>query len=318
MKFFHISVILFLLQSLTWSRSTQGRIIEDDEYEDYGDEESQEALPPERPTTFSNLVFSPAKLSFINAPALLPTVSEFTITNLNEEEINIISVVSNSTQFHPVMFQSQILQPSRSLTMQLMFLPYYVETIDSILTVFTSMGNHHYNLKGSAVANPYRLHAFLGHRIPAGVQNYNQPIVIFNPHADPLQIREIFTTEQFLSLQSSFPPPSDSSTDSGSASSPTSSSSLSIDNGSNNWIVQPGQELEVIMLSMVAKLPGRYQGYVHIVTDRDKIVLPVELIVLEGGLYPRPEILDFGILTQVAEKRELNLWLLNAGASDIR
>ena len=46
-----------------------------------------------------------------------------------------------------------------------------------------------------------QLRPFLGSRLTAGAESFDQPILIQNPFDEPLQIREVFTTEDFMSLK---------------------------------------------------------------------------------------------------------------------
>ena len=85
------------------------------------------------------------------------------------------------------------------------------------------------------------------------------------------------------------------------------------------WLVQPGLEKEIITLSISkAMAPGDYKGYLHVKTDRDNIVLPVELQVLEGGVHCTHDLIDFGLLTAVAEQKTMQLRLLNSGLSNLQ
>ena len=85
------------------------------------------------------------------------------------------------------------------------------------------------------------------------------------------------------------------------------------------WLVQPGLEKEIITLSISkAMAPGDYKGYLHVKTDRDNIVLPVELQVLEGGVHCAHDLIDFGLLTAVAEQKSMQLWLLNSGFKNLQ
>jgi hypothetical protein len=161
------------------------------------------------------------------------------------------------------MFQSHLLNSQNSVTIQLMFLPYYVESVEVTLDLVTSVGNLKYHVHGNAVPNPYRLHPFLGHRVPIGTASYDQPIVIFNPHTEPLHIREIFTTEDFLSLRSN--PPQHGRISNAAGSTLQNEIRTNVDEsdefaGQNSmWVVAPGVQKDLIILSMAAKSPGTFK-----------------------------------------------------------
>ena len=84
------------------------------------------------------------------------------------------------------------------------------------------------------------------------------------------------------------------------------------------WLVLPGSEKEIITLSISKAIPpGYYNGYLHVKTDHDNMVLPVEFQVLEGGVYFAQDIIDFGLLTAVAEQKTARLWLHNSGKQNL-
>ncbi len=148
------------------------------------------------------------------------------------------------------------------------------------------------------------------------------PVTIYNPFPDTLHIREVFTTEGFLSLKG-VPLRNDNYLQRGKAASHNALSG-SVDCLSSPWkceeeaadimwVVPPGAQKEVITLSFASTLgAGKYNGYVHLKTDRDNMVLPVDVEVLDG-LVAQPEVLQFGVLTMAAERKTLKLWLANNG-----
>ena len=84
------------------------------------------------------------------------------------------------------------------------------------------------------------------------------------------------------------------------------------------WVVQPGFEKEIITLSISKNMtPGDYKGYFHVKTDHDNIVLQVEFQIVEGGAYSAVDMIDFGLLTSVAEKKTMELRLLNSRATNL-
>ena len=232
--------------------------------------------------SFAILKFSPSDyLEFINCPVLIPGQKLFTITNNYDREVLVNSVSSESSNFHAVMFQPALLQPFEEMKIQILFLPYYAETVNSVLNINTSEGDVQYSITGRAVPNPYKLHPYLGQRLQHGAVPYEHPIVIYNPYKEALFIREVFTTEDFLSLKGS------PLTNNGDIGDESELHSVLQENGTSSvtstsafpalWTVDPGFEKEIIVLSMTASTTGMFSGYVHIKTSRDNIVLPVEL-----------------------------------------
>ncbi|CAN0560205.1 unnamed protein product, partial [Ectocarpus sp. 12 AP-2014] len=58
-------------------------------------------------------------------------------------------------------------------------------------------------------------------------------------------------------------------------------------------------------------------GYVHIRTDGESMVVPVELHVSKGGVDPSPLEVDFGVLTSSLERRQASVSLYNGGTQPI-
>ena len=141
------------------------------------------------------------------------------------DELQIFSISSDNAQFHPAMFKPQVLPPQGRATIQIIYLPRVVGDVEGTLTISTSAGDVLYAIRAQAVANPYRLHPFVGTKIPAGVV-YSRPIIMYNPTDELLHVREVFTTESFLHLHL---PDSDADNSFGfeaSLSSPTSSEGM--------------------------------------------------------------------------------------------
>lgn len=49
----------------------------------------------------------------------------------------------------------------------------------------------------------------------------------------------------------------------------------------------------------------------HVRTDRENMVVPVELHVSRGGVDPSPSEVDFGVLTSASERRQASISLFN-------
>ena len=258
------------------------------------------------------LTFSPQVLRYESSPVCIPKVSTFTITynGVTDDDIQLISIAADNPQFYPVMFQPQPLSSMNSIQIRILFLPFYAQPAEATLTISTSLGDFEYTIEGAPAYNAYRLHPFVGYKIPSGVP-FEQPITIHNPHSEVLRIREIFTTEEFLSLRGAL---SSDDPRNGSLSSVT---NLNGQMGGDVWELEPGTERTVIHLSMGSSLPGSYMGYVHLKTDRDNIVIPVDLQVLEGGLHATPEVINFGILTKSNDVSKVDLYLMNSGTNAV-
>ncbi len=274
------------------------------------------------------LVFAPESLTFLNCPVSIARTAEFSVENRFNFDLQLYSVTSDNSQFHPILFHPQTIPPQQAAVIQLLYLPCFQETVFAELRISTSQGDYSYSLQGQSVRNPYGLHPFMGNKVPMGhLSTFELPILMFNPFLEPLHVREVFTTEGFLSLKGaplrndnylvgsnqSAPGVAGGSAD-GILGQTDSVSASAVSSADAMWVVPPGTEKEIITLSVSSPLaPGAYQGFVHIKTDRDNMVLLVELTVLEGGVYAIPETVQFGVLTSVSERKTVDLWLLNSG-----
>lgn len=150
-------------------------------------------------------------------------------------------------------------------------------------------------MDGYASLNPYKLTPFLNNRLNLG-ESIDQSIVIHNPFDSVLHIREVFTTEDFLSLKSEdLTPPNPPIPPIASPSSPSSPSYVK---DVARWEVSPASEREIINLNIAGSKIGKFTGYVHVKTDKDNVVVPVEIEVVDKDAVEDPTVvLDFGVLT---------------------
>ena len=273
------------------------------------------------------LSIEPRSVDFTERPACIPVVQTLTLTHEEtyavDGDLKLYTISSDNAQFHPAMFKQQSLSPGKSTSFQVIFLPRTVGNTDATLTIKTSIGRYEIAVHGTGVENPYGLTAFVGAKVPAGV-HYNPPIRINNPGDKVLRIKEVFTTEGFLHL--SLPGNEDDGAGGGSGSgvekySPTVShkagAGAQAKGGAGMWNIQPQGTKEIIRLSFKSHISGRYQGYVHVKTSRENMVLPVQVTVLSGGIHTTPESLDFGVITKADSIETRSISMLNTGADPV-
>eukprot|EP01041_Mallomonas_annulata_P004107 gene4107-8163_t len=243
----------------------------------------------------------PEVLEFHEVRVCMPQSEYFVIQNPMATEISIHSITSSSLQFHPVFSTPKVLLPGESLSIEVVFFPYYVETSKANISVLSTVGSFYYQMVGQAIQNPHHLHPFTGMKLVSGA-SYEQPLIMYNPYSEILYIREIFTTEDFLTLM-------------GSAVAGMGGQTVSTDIGL--FQVGPGETTEVIKILISATIPGNYHGYVHIRTDKGKSVVPVEVSILEGGLRSMDPVIDFGTMTSQGDEKSIELRLINNGSVDV-
>jgi hypothetical protein len=180
---------------------------------------------------------------------------------------------------------------------------------------------------GQGILNPYRLQPFVGAKVPADV-TYRPPIEIYNPHDTPLHVTEIFTSGGFLHLTL---PPGTEGEDTGQlwvrlTTTPCArglSRTLlracwSNDTTRHMQTIEPHQKKKIINLAFMSQQPGKYTGFVNIKSDKDNMILHVDVMVVKGGLHRTPEEIDFATLVSPTDKRTASLLLLNSGSAPVQ
>lgn len=85
-----------------------------------------------------------------------------------------------------------------------------------------------------------------------------------------------------------------------------------------DWIIPPGESKEIILLSILTSLkPGTYRGIVHIKTNFENLMLPVELTTLANLVFPLFEVVDFGVLSTRSESKFHNIYIVNNGPQNL-
>jgi hypothetical protein len=359
MKFFLRMILRLLFISLLWyctlksltckaNQTVEDTVFSSFDYSDFYEDETE----PEDPLPFT-ISFQPERLNFKDSPLCIASVAEFTIVNSGKFSVEILSISSTDSQFHPLFFRKEHLLPNTSFSVQAFFLPYFERTFKSSFLINNSLGEQLvYSVEGNGIPNPFRVKPFLHNRALAGSAFPFYPITLFNPYNEPLQILEVFTSESFLSLNeiefnstTSFLSTNQnaSSLSSSSSSSALSSNLSSASLSRLTWVIEPFTSRAVISFTIVTKmLAGFYRGFIHIHTNKEKMIVPVEIELLSGGLSLYPShlspvenqlsndypvsppgkmslpVVDFGLFTRKNEKISVDLSFWNYGLDSVR
>eukprot|EP00817_Percolomonadidae_sp_ATCC50343_P000223 CAMPEP_0117423540 /NCGR_PEP_ID=MMETSP0758-20121206/4137_1 /TAXON_ID=63605 /ORGANISM="Percolomonas cosmopolitus, Strain AE-1 (ATCC 50343)" /LENGTH=1064 /DNA_ID=CAMNT_0005206777 /DNA_START=927 /DNA_END=4117 /DNA_ORIENTATION=+ len=176
--------------------------------------------------------------------------------------------------------------------MNLIFLPRSVGKVKGELKIETNKGTLIHQIRGEGEESAYKIKPVIGYTVPLDLE-YNLPIKLYNPHNHQLEIKEIYTSEDFLRLDM------------------TEALKSSRYTANTIWKLAVGDEREVIFLKFRAKQPGKYQGFVHIKTNVDTIIVHIEFNVQKNGIHPLTEIINFGTLTKDKEIVSRDIILLN-------
>ena len=240
-------------------------------------------------------------------PLCIPSIGTAELINLSEDEdLEVHSISSQSEHFHAPLSELQRLPPGGRMNISIVFLPRAKGSVNTTLLIQTSAGGFFYPVHGGGGPNPYSVHPLLPSAVLHG-SAYEPLISIRNPHGTPMQIKEVLSSEPFVHLM--LPP-------------------AEIQHGAVTlrelWTVAPGETKAVLALridstdatalSNATALTsgaeggpievGVYRAYVHVKTDFDTLIIPVQVPVLREGVFavmpggssPIGE-LNFGTLT---------------------
>eukprot|EP00656_Telonema_subtile_P051304 TRINITY_DN6866_c0_g1_i4.p1 TRINITY_DN6866_c0_g1~~TRINITY_DN6866_c0_g1_i4.p1 ORF type:complete len:1313 (+),score=349.16 TRINITY_DN6866_c0_g1_i4:205-4143(+) len=243
---------------------------------------------------------TPPFLEFGARPICIPVVHTIEVINTSEEkELTLFSITTDSAHYHPPIFKQTVLAPLGKTMIAVIFVPRVLGRLDGKLVIKTSLGGFLYQAHGEGLPNPYKVFPLVSAKVPVGVP-YSPSMKLFNPFDEPLHVKEVYTSEGFLHLEL---PKVQNEEEAGQA---------------GMWELMPQQHKTVIHLNFKSQSAGKFQGFVHMKTDKDNLVIPVEIVATKGGVHRTPEELDFGTLTTPSERKTLTLSLHNSGTVPLR
>ncbi|XP_062982361.1 transmembrane protein 131 [Elgaria multicarinata webbii] len=246
--------------------------------------------------------FEPPMLDFHEQPVGMPKMEKVYLHNPSAEEtIILVSISATTSHFHASFFQNRKILPGGNTSFDVVFLARMVGNVEN--TLFINTSNHGvftYQVFGVGVPNPYRLRPFIGAKVPVN-SSFSPIINIHNPHSEPLQVVEMYSSGGDLHLEL-----------------PTGQQG-----GSRKlWEIPPYETKGVMRASFSSREADNYTAFIRIKTNASDstefIILPVEVEVTTApGIYSSTEMLDFGTLRTQDMPKVLNLHLLNSGTKDV-
>uniref|UniRef100_A0A8C0GE06 Transmembrane protein 131 n=1 Tax=Chelonoidis abingdonii TaxID=106734 RepID=A0A8C0GE06_CHEAB len=246
--------------------------------------------------------FEPPMLDFHEQPVGMPKMEKVYLHNPSSEEtIILVSISATTSHFHASFFQNRKILPGGNTSFDVVFLARVVGNVEN--TLFINTSNHGvftYQVFGVGVPNPYRLRPFIGARVPVN-SSFSPIINIHNPHSEPLQVVEMYSSGGDLHLE--LPTGQQGGT-------------------KKLWEIPPYETKGVMRASFSSREADNHTAFIRIKTnasDNTKfIILPVEVEVTTApGIYSSTEMLDFGTLRTQDMPKILNLHLLNSGTKDV-
>ncbi|KAJ7319683.1 hypothetical protein JRQ81_019194 [Phrynocephalus forsythii] len=246
--------------------------------------------------------FEPPMLDFHEQPVGMPKMEKVYLHNPSTEEtIILVSISATTSHFHASFFQNRKILPGGNTSFDVVFLARMVGNVEN--TLFINTSNHGvftYQVFGVGVPNPYRLRPFIGAKVPVN-SSFSPIINIHNPHSEPLQVVEMYSSGGDLHLEL-----------------PTGQQG-----GTRKlWEIPPYETKGVMRASFSSREADNYTAFIRIKTNASDstefIILPVEVEVTTApGIYSSTEMLDFGTLRTQDLPKILNLHLLNSGTKDV-
>ncbi|XP_044144413.1 transmembrane protein 131 isoform X2 [Bufo gargarizans] len=246
--------------------------------------------------------FEPPMLDFHEQPVGMPKMEKVYLHNPSSyETITLISISATTSHFHASFFQNRKILPGGNTSFDVVFLARVVGNVEN--TLFINTSNHGvftYQVFGVGIPNPYRLRPFIGARVPVN-SSFSPLINIHNPHSEPLQVVEMYSSGGDLHLE--LPTGQQGGT-------------------KKLWEIPPYETKGVMRASFSSREADNHTAFIRIKTNASDsaefIILPVEVEVTTApGIYSSIEMLDFGTLRTQDIPKVLNLHLLNSGTKDV-
>lgn len=241
-------------------------------------------------------------LDFHEQPVGMPKMEKVYLHNPSSDEtITLISISATTSHFHASFFQNRKILPGGNTSFDVVFLARVVGNVEN--TLFINTSNHGvftYQVFGVGIPNPYRLRPFIGARVPVN-SSFSPLINIHNPHSEPLQVVEMYSSGGDLHLE--LPTGQQGGT-------------------KKLWEIPPYETKGVMRASFSSREADNHTAFIRIKTNASDnaefIILPVEVEVTTApGIYSSIEMLDFGTLRTQDVPKVLNLHLLNSGTKDV-
>lgn len=210
--------------------------------------------------------FEPPMLDFHEQPVGMPKMEKVYLHNPSSEEtIILVSISATTSHFHASFFQNRKIIPGGNTSFDVVFLARVVGNVEN--TLFINTSNHGvftYQVFGVGVPNPYRLRPFIGAKVPVN-SSFSPIINIHNPHSEPLQVVEMYSSGGDLHLEL-----------------PTGQQG-----GTNKlWEIPPYETKGVMRASFSSREADNYTAFIRIKTNASDstefIILPVEVEVTTG------------------------------------
>lgn len=141
------------------------------------------------------------------------------------------------------------------------------------------------------------------------------PVLLHNPYSRVFHVKEVFTTENFLHL--TLPQVVAHAGFLVVGVTPLSQKDEAKTDGTKLWQLEPHETKCIINLSFLSTAVGTFNGFVHIKTEEQDMILPVDIRAVAFPLLSVTENLSFGTITSPNTERIRTLTLSNVGSTPV-
>ncbi|XP_043261221.1 transmembrane protein 131 isoform X2 [Colletes gigas] len=217
--------------------------------------------------SLSHVHFEPHVLDFKERQLGIPHQETVILFNKDHNKtIHLLSISGSTRHFYSSFFRSKVIPPLGNTTFDVVFLGREEGDTDTHLVIHTADGSVKYQVKGFSVSSPYRLRPLVGVKLPLNA-TFTPRIYMHNPHAEALQVLEIYSSGGEFQLE----------LPSGEA------------EGSRElWEIPPYQTKPIIRLHFNAYTEKNHTAYIRLKVNNtsDVLVVTVEVEVKsEAGLH---------------------------------
>ncbi|CAJ1413109.1 unnamed protein product [Effrenium voratum] len=198
--------------------------------------------------------------------------------------------------------------------LHVLFIAHQPGEVRGRIAVSTTAGVINYEVKGRAVANPYRIEAIQNSKVSGG-EVMHHPLSVYNPSSSVMQISQVSTNDTFFQLLA----PGEFR-QAGHKRTPAGFSSILPERAGAAWTIQP-QETSIVGYAKINLSPGKYRGFVEMKLDdvTSRILVPVSLGVIKvTGIKISPEVVDFQTLVSAIQARSIWLSVTNLNPQPIQ
>ncbi len=231
-----------------------------------------------------------------NSSLYVPAILNVDVLNPSSQPRRIEKIMCEQPQIQATDFKPVTVPPRHSVSVPLVYLPTEVGRINTTVVFQTDAGVLETRAIGAGVPSAWRIPNMTNITVPVDTRVLT-PVRFYNPLSRKVNIKEAFSTQRIfhLSLPGQNP------------------GVVSVD----RWEIEPGLTRRVIDVSFISSVAGLFVGYLHVITNVQTFVIPIQVRVVEESYLVRPSSLAFGTLTRRGQTRARTIELRNIGLEPI-